>query len=37
MLEVGDPARLEVVIECLSSDAVRVRAGMAVRLEGWGG
>ena len=37
ILEVGDPARLEVVIEALSSDAVRVRPGMPVRLEGWGG
>jgi HlyD family secretion protein len=37
IIEVGDPARLEVVIEVLSSDAVRVRPGMPVRLEGWGG
>jgi HlyD family secretion protein len=37
ILEVGDPTRLEVVIEVLSSDAVRVRPGMPVRLEGWGG
>jgi HlyD family secretion protein len=37
ILEVGDPARLEVLIEVLSSDAVRVRPGMPVRLEGWGG
>jgi HlyD family secretion protein len=37
IVEVGDPTRLEVVIEVLSSDAVRVRPGMPVRLEGWGG
>jgi len=37
ILEVGDPARLEIVIEVLSSDAVRVRPGMPVRLEAWGG
>jgi HlyD family secretion protein len=33
----GAAARLEVVIECLSNDAARVRPGMAVRREGWGG
>jgi HlyD family secretion protein len=37
ILEVGDPARLEVVVEALSTDAVRVRPGMAVLLGGWGG
>jgi HlyD family secretion protein len=37
ILEIGDPARLEVVIEALSTDAVRIRPGMAVRLSGWGG
>jgi HlyD family secretion protein len=37
ILEVGDPSRLEVVIEVLSADAVRVRPGMPVRLGGWGG
>jgi HlyD family secretion protein len=37
ILEIGDPCCLEVVIEVLSSDAVRVRPGMPVRLEGWGG
>lgn len=34
--EIGDTRRLEVVVDVLSSDAARVRPGMAVRLEGWG-
>jgi HlyD family secretion protein len=37
LLVLGDPARLEVVIDLLSSEAVKVKAGMPVRLEGWGG
>jgi len=37
ILEVGDASRLEVVIEVLSTDAVRVRPGMPVNLAGWGG
>ena len=37
LLEVGDPSRLEVVIELLSLDATRVRSGMRVELSGWGG
>ncbi len=37
LLEIGDASRLEVVIEVLSSDAVRVRPGMPVNLAGWGG
>jgi HlyD family secretion protein len=37
LLEIGDPARLEVVADLLSSDAVRVKAGDPVRLEQWGG
>jgi HlyD family secretion protein len=37
LLEIGDPARLEVVADLLSRDAVRTRAGMKVRLERWGG
>lgn len=35
--ELGDPRGLEVVVDVLSSDAARVRPGMAARLEGWGG
>jgi HlyD family secretion protein len=37
LLEIGDPTRLEVVADLLSTDAVRVKAGDAVRLEQWGG
>ena len=37
LLVLGDPARLEVVADVLSTDAVRVRPGMPVLLEGWGG
>jgi HlyD family secretion protein len=37
LVEVGDPARLEVVAEFLSQDAVRIRAGAAAIVEGWGG
>lgn len=37
ILEVGDAARLEVVVEVLTTDAVRVRPGMPVNLAGWGG
>jgi len=34
---VGDPRSLEVAVDVLSSDAVRIRPGMPVRLERWGG
>jgi HlyD family secretion protein len=37
LLEIGDPSRLEAVVDLLSSDAVRVRAGARARLTGWGG
>ncbi len=37
LLEVGDPRDLEVDIEVLSADAVRVRPGQTVRLKHWGG
>ncbi|MBX3459450.1 MAG: HlyD family efflux transporter periplasmic adaptor subunit [Planctomycetes bacterium] len=37
LLELGDPASLEVVADLLSRDAVRVQSGMRVRLERWGG
>jgi HlyD family secretion protein len=36
LLVLGDPSRLEVVIDALSTEAVKVEPGMAVLLEGWG-
>jgi HlyD family secretion protein len=35
--EVGDPANLEIVAELLSADAVRVRPGLKVVIDEWGG
>lgn len=37
LLVVGDPQQLEVVIDLLSTEAVKVKPGMPVLLEGWGG
>ena len=37
LLEIGDPSDLEIVVDLLSSDAVKVREGAAVMIEGWGG
>lgn len=37
LLELGRQGDLEVVADLLSSDAVQVKAGMPVRLVGWGG
>lgn len=37
LVDLGDPASLEVVIEMLSEDAVKVREGAKAVLEGWGG
>lgn len=37
ILEVGDPTRIEIVSDLLSSDAVRVKPGAAVLVEQWGG
>ncbi|HXU07683.1 MAG TPA: efflux RND transporter periplasmic adaptor subunit [Blastocatellia bacterium] len=34
---VGDPRKLEVVVDLLSTDAVKVRPGAAMLLENWGG
>lgn len=36
LLEIGEPAELEVVVDVLSTDAVQIRPGAAVRLERWG-
>lgn len=37
LVEIGDPARLEVVVDLLSADAVQVRPGASVSIEEWGG
>ena len=37
LLELGDPRALEVEVEVLSSDAVRIAPGTAIRFERWGG
>ena len=36
LLEVGDPADLEIVVDLLSADAVRVEPGQRVLIEEWG-
>jgi HlyD family secretion protein len=37
LVEVGDSRRLEIVVDLLSTDAVRVEAGQRALIEGWGG
>jgi HlyD family secretion protein len=37
LLDLGDPADIEVIVDLLSTDAVRVGVGSAVRVVGWGG
>jgi HlyD family secretion protein len=37
LIEIGDPADLEVVADLLSTDAVQVQVGAPVRVDGWGG
>lgn len=37
ILELGDPRDLEIVVDLLSQDAVRVRQNQPVRIENWGG
>jgi HlyD family secretion protein len=37
LITVGDPNRIEIVVDLLSTDAVKVKAGMPVLLEAWGG
>lgn len=37
ILEIGDPAALEVEVDVLSADAVRIEPGMRVLFERWGG
>lgn len=37
LIEIGDPGNLEVAVDVLSTDAVRIEPGMAVIFERWGG
>ena len=37
LIEIGDPRDLEIVAELLSPEAVQVRTGAPVRVDGWGG
>jgi HlyD family secretion protein len=37
LIEIGDPRDLEVVADLLSTDAVQIKVGSAVRIDGWGG
>jgi HlyD family secretion protein len=37
LIEVGDPRDLEIVVDLLSSDAVKAQAGQRVIIDGWGG
>lgn len=37
LLELGDPSDLEIVVDVLSSDAIRIRPGQPVFLDRWGG
>jgi HlyD family secretion protein len=37
LIDIGNPSLLEVVVEALSSDAVKIKPGMPVLFERWGG
>jgi HlyD family secretion protein len=37
LIEIGDPADLEIVADLLSTDAVQIKPGATVHLEQWGG
>lgn len=37
LIEIGDPHALEVVVDVLSTDAVRIEVGARARIERWGG
>ncbi|WP_338283845.1 efflux RND transporter periplasmic adaptor subunit [Sinorhizobium sp. KGO-5] len=37
LVEIGDPLDLEIVADLLSTDAVRIKPGASVRIDGWGG
>lgn len=36
LLEIGNPAEMEIVADVLSTDAVQIKPGAAVSIEGWG-
>jgi HlyD family secretion protein len=37
LIEIGDPLDLEVIADLLTTDAVRIKPGAPVRIDGWGG
>jgi HlyD family secretion protein len=37
LVTIGDPTRYEIVVDVLSTDAVRIKPGNIVLVEGWGG
>ena len=37
LVEIGDPSDLEVIADLLSTDAVQIKPGSSVRIDGWGG
>jgi HlyD family secretion protein len=37
LVEIGDPKALEIVVDLLTTDAVHVKLGTAVVIQGWGG
>jgi HlyD family secretion protein len=37
LIEIGNPEDMEIVVDLLSTDAVRVQAGQRVLIEAWGG
>jgi HlyD family secretion protein len=37
LIEVGDPSALELTVDVLTTDAVRIELGALARIEGWGG
>jgi HlyD family secretion protein len=37
LLDIGDPLDLEIVADLLSTDAVQIKPGSPVRIDGWGG
>ncbi len=37
LIEIGDPAQLEILVDYLSSDAVRIERGQRVLIDEWGG